>query len=201
MPQIKAIVQTTQTVTNAITTVYGDPISMDGALTLGIACVVDVNTPVAKTFPASDVNVATDTITVASHGFTTGLKTQVGNPGTLPSGISAVTDYFVIVVTSSTFKLASSLVNALAGTAIDIMSQGSGTNTITPVALAGANVKLQKSNDGTNWVDEGSPTNITADAVIPLEKVDPTFLFMRLAFAVTAGSFSSSNVILVKGPN
>jgi hypothetical protein len=106
-------------------------------------------------------------------------------------------------VSANTVAFASSLVNAQAGTKINLTSQGTSgaVNTFTPTSIAGATVKLQKSNDGTSWADEGSSTNITADAVLWLEKADPTANYMRLAFTITAGRFSTSNTIVVKGPN
>lgn len=151
----------------------------------------------------SAVVVATDRITITAHGYTTGDKVQATTDGTLPAGLTTSTDYFVIAIDANTIQLASSLANALAGTQIDLTNQGSSgaTNNIVPTALAGATVKLQKSNDGTNWSDEGSATSITATSLNWLEKADPTGIYMRLAFTVTAGQLSSSNVYVVKGPN
>lgn len=84
------------------------------------------------TFAAADVTTGTDQITVAANSeLITGRKVQIANPGTLPTGISAATDYYIIVVDSTHIKLATSLANAVAGTAIDITAQGSGTNTAT----------------------------------------------------------------------
>lgn len=197
MARLKVIKEVTQTVTSIVTTAYSDAINLEGISIFSAECVVDVNTPSAKTFTADN---ATEIFTAAAHGFPTGLKLQVSNSGGgLPAGLSAVTDYFVISVTANTFKLATSLANALAGTNLEITTDGTGTQTATPTALAGANVKLQKSNDNSNWVDEGSATNITADGNVFLEKVDPASKFMRVAYTLTAGSLSASNVIIGKG--
>lgn len=201
MPQIKAIFQGTQTVTSITSTTNGAAVDVTGALTFSAQVNADVNTPTNKTFAAAAVNVNTEVITLSNHAYPTGLKVQISNPGTLPTGISGTTDYFIINLTTSTFQLASTLLNAQAGTPINITAQGSGTNTVEVTALAGGAVKLQKSNDGTNWSDEGSATNITADAVIYLEKAAPTSIFMRLSYTLTAGSYSASSVVAVKGPN
>lgn len=159
-----------------------------------------VDTPANKTFLAAAVTIdPTNTITIASHGFTTALKVQISNPGTLPTGISAVTDYFVIVVDANTIKLASSALNAVAGTAISITNIGSGTNTVNVTALAGASIKLQQSNDGDNWSDLGSATSITATAVIYLEKDRPTSRFVRQYLTLTAGHITCSSEVLIKG--
>ena len=48
----------------------------------------------------------------------------------MPGGLSAAVSYYAIVATSNTIKLASSRVNALGGSDIDIQSSGSGTITV-----------------------------------------------------------------------
>lgn len=308
MPQIKVLSQQTQTTGEMTDTTYGAAVALDGALTYGAQCVVDVDTPAAKTFnsgvaallavqdltytavlrgtagnsitiaytaggtagaevvtvvgsaisvqietgvstatqvrtainasaaaialiscaitgtgstaqvtaaaaplatgAASAVDTSTEYITIASHGLTTGLKGQLTTTGTLPTGLSTGTDYFVISINANTIQLASSLANAQAGTPINLTSQGSSgaVNTFTPTAIAGASVILQKSCDApdvspTNWSDEGSASNITVDANVYLEKINPTGNWMRLKFVITAGRMSSSNTIVVKGPN
>lgn len=202
MSVIKSIVDQNLEVNDITGTTYSDWVDVQGAITFSAQCVVDVNTPIAKTFAAADVDVSGDFITLAAHGYPTGLKVQISNPGTLPVGISAATDYFVISLSTNTFALATSLALALAGTKLPITGQGVGTNTITPTALAGASVKLQKTNDvNVTPSDEGSATNITVDAVVWLEKVNPSSKYMRVAYTLTAGSMSSDNYVLVKGPN
>jgi hypothetical protein len=49
---------------------------------------------------------------------------------TLPAGLSLATDYFIIKVSDTTCKFATSYANAVAGTAIDITSTGTGVHTI-----------------------------------------------------------------------
>lgn len=89
------------------------------------------------TFASTDVTVATDLITVtASPELITGRKVQLTTTGTLPTGLSLATDYYIIAISSTTIKLASSRANAVAGTAIDITGQGSGTNTATGTLTA-----------------------------------------------------------------
>lgn len=86
----------------------------------------------------SGVNPTTDTITAtANHGFTTGDGPfRMMSTGTLPGGVAGTTetygkhgstDYWVIVVDSTNVKLATSRANAIAGTAVDLTSVGSGT--------------------------------------------------------------------------
>ena len=83
-------------------------------------------------FVDGDVTVGTDTIAETAHGLETGDIVQLSTTGTLPSPLAAATDYYVIRVDADNFKLASSLENAEAGTAIDITSAaGGGTHTVT----------------------------------------------------------------------
>ena len=51
--------------------------------------------------------------------------------GVLPAGLSAATTYFAIDVSSNTIKVASSLANSEAGTAINITDAGTGVHTLT----------------------------------------------------------------------
>lgn len=81
---------------------------------------------------------ATDIITLASANdtlvFQTGDRVQLTTSGALPAGLSLATNYFVIPYqrkTTKRIKLASSLANALAGTAVNFTTTGSGTMTIT----------------------------------------------------------------------
>lgn len=72
----------------------------------------------------TSVNATTDECTLAAHGFMTGnpVRTTVS-----VDGLTANTTYYVIRSSSSVFKLASSIANAFAGTAVDL----TGTTNIT----------------------------------------------------------------------
>lgn len=131
---------------------------MDRNRYVAIQATYSDDAPSADTFVDGDVDVDENTITLTAHEFKTGLKVAATTSGTLPGGLSA-TDYFVIVVDENTIKLATSLANAEAGTAVDITSAaGGGTHTLTPATSAGNVLKLQSSNDGTNFEDLGSYT-------------------------------------------
>jgi hypothetical protein len=151
---------------------------------------------------ASTIDVDANTITIASHDFSSGLKGQLTTTGTLPAGLALATDYFVIVVDSDTIKLASSLNNANDGTAINITNQGSdsGTHTFTATSLAGASVKLQCSLDESVWFDiSGATATITGNEDnLLLEKIDPTYRFIRAVHTITAGQLSQSTTFLTK---
>lgn len=75
----------------------------------------------------------TETFTSTAHGMATGYGpiTVSNSGGALPTGLSAVTNYWVINITADTFKLATSLANALALTNLSISTDGTGTQTLT----------------------------------------------------------------------
>lgn len=77
----------------------------------------------SHTFTAVD---AGDVFTVTAHGLATGDGPFefVAGSGALPTGISAATPYWVIVLTADTFNVATSKANALAGTVNMISSTG-----------------------------------------------------------------------------
>lgn len=82
----------------------------------------------------SAVDTALDTVTGASHSRHTGDgPAQVTTTGTLLGGLAVSMNYWLIVVDANTLKFATSAVNAHAGTAIDLTSTGSGTNTIVDI--------------------------------------------------------------------
>ena len=81
------------------------------------------NLPSAKSFTTGDVNTGTDTITVAAHGYSNGDSVVFATNGTLPTGLSAETVYYIINAATNTFKV--SLTSG--GSAVDITTTGSGT--------------------------------------------------------------------------
>jgi len=91
------------------------------------------------TFLSANVTPVTETInTVTAHGYVQGdgpLRIRAGVGG-LPAGLSSVQDYWVIYLTTTTFKLATTAALAAAGTAVDITSTvGTGPHTIGATGL------------------------------------------------------------------
>ena len=82
----------------------------------------------SKNFVGADVNTTTDTITIASHGFSEGQSVQFRNatPGNLPGGLTQSKTYYILNRTVNTFQV--SLTNG--GAAVDLTSTGSGTHTV-----------------------------------------------------------------------
>lgn len=189
----KVLLENTETLPTFASVTNSSWIETTKLTAMSIQAVIDVNTPTAKTFTA---DAATEIFTATAHGFVTGLKTQVSNSGgALPAGLSAVTDYFVIKIDANTFYLATSLANALAGTNLLITTNGTGTQTITPTAIAGASIKLQETNDTdlTPADVASSSQNITADATLILQY--PSLgrcKYVRTQTNLTAGSMSQT---------
>jgi len=77
----------------------------------------------------TDVCTYTSTTSTPSN-ILTGTRVRLTTTTTLPAGLSLATDYYVIRVSDTTFKLATSYANAVAGTAINITDAGTGTHTI-----------------------------------------------------------------------
>ena len=78
--------------------------------------------------PVVTADAATDRLTFEYRDdrLFTGDGVQVETSGTLPSGISAATTYYAIRISGGEIQLATSYANAMAGTAINITSSGSG---------------------------------------------------------------------------
>ncbi|MBY0395015.1 MAG: tail fiber protein [Thermoleophilia bacterium] len=95
-------------------------------------------TTYADLFDALNPVVGTATVTLASpgvftrtaHGLFTGQQVYLTTTGALPTGLAQNTNYWAIRVTADTFRLATSLANALAGTAINTSGSQSGTHTV-----------------------------------------------------------------------
>mgnify|MGYP007100045031 CR=1 FL=1 len=95
----------------------------------------------ATAFLFSDVDTTANTIAVASNNtLYTGQKVRFTTTGGLPAPLSAGVDYYVIRISATSIKLATSRDNALGSsgsgstgtiTAIDITTQGTGTHTLT----------------------------------------------------------------------
>mgnify|MGYP000894826718 FL=1 len=78
----------------------------------------------------TDIMTYTSTANIPSN-ILTGTRVRLTTTTTLPAPLATATDYYVIRVSDTTFKLATSYANAIAGTAIDITTTGTGTHTIT----------------------------------------------------------------------
>lgn len=81
-------------------------------------------------FLGSSINTGTDQVTVTGHNLATGFGPfQFTSTDTLPAGLSADTNYWLIVIDENTVRFATSYTNALSGTYVDITDIGVGTTT------------------------------------------------------------------------
>lgn len=193
-----AITNVTSTATSEVFNeqVYGS----SGLTSLVLDGTVDVNTPdaavSASASQVTDANPGLLFTNTTANGFALGLVVQFTTSTTLPTGISAATDYYVIPVTTTTYFVATSLANALAGTAVDYTNTGTGDQTATPVALAGATLILQASNDNeATWSTVPNSTwTITADGSFKFELDYIRYASFRAYVAMTTGMLTFSKL-------
>lgn len=87
--------------------------------------------PISQSFATTDVNTDTDVITLPdATAFTTGKPIIFGSTGAVPTGLTAGTTYYAINVSGTTIKVATSLLNATIGSAVDITAAGSGVHRV-----------------------------------------------------------------------
>ena len=95
----------------------------------------------AKTVTAANTTHAADTMTIANHGFATGLRVVYTHEGgTAVAGLADGASYYVIKVDANTIKLATTEVNAAAGTAINITGDGNDAQKITKYGSYGGDI-------------------------------------------------------------
>lgn len=157
---------------------------------------------------ASKVNPVTNSVSITNHGQSTGSKGQLTTTSALPTGLSTSTDYFIIKVDADNVKWASSLANAMAGTAITMTSSGVGTQTFTPTTSTGNIIKGQFSNDGVTGTDI-TPTNFpglptasvtvaTSTGAVTWDLQRPMSRYLHIVFTPSAGQITFSVLINVK---
>jgi hypothetical protein len=97
-----------------------------------------------STFTAATDDILTSTGSIGFINLFPYTRVQFTTTTTLPAGLSLATDYYIIKLTDTTCKVATSYANAVAGTAVDITSTGTGThtmNTLYPRYTSGAGVQ------------------------------------------------------------
>jgi hypothetical protein len=154
-------------------------------------------TGVQTTGGVGGVNLTADTVYTAAHGLATGTLGRMTTTTALPTGLSLLTDYYVIRVSANEYAFADSLAHAQAGTKINLTGRGTGTHTFTPTALS-ASTKLQKSLDGSNWVDVANgetllganSQTISADGSYIWTLPDCPFPYIRQTVTIAAGQLT-----------
>lgn len=89
-------------------------------------------TPSGSASGTFTVTVATPAVfTASAHGMQTGYVVTFSTTGALPTGLTAGTAYYVNVVSSSTFNVATTMANLVAGTYVATTGTQSGTHSFT----------------------------------------------------------------------
>jgi hypothetical protein len=145
--------------------------------------------PATKDFASTDVSATADTINISSHGYKTGLLVTATTTGALPTGLDNTTNYYVSVVDASTIALSTSRANAIAGTKINIAADGSGTNSLKPTAIAGLDVHLEVSIDGSNYFDVAGSTLAAAGSTM-MSYSNIAYPYVRVESTLTAGQIT-----------
>lgn len=154
---------------------------------------------------AADVEVvaASDAITIVDHGWQTGVRVNyLDGGGTQVVGLVDTTDYYVIRLTSSTIKLASSFANALAGTAIAI-SDGVGAAHSLTTAITATYIGNNGSTATVKLVTNGQAnlTAILSDTIEESVSVGETCVFdapSDIAWASCGEGISSERTMKIK---
>jgi len=152
----------------------------------------------------TDVCTWTSTANIPSNVLT-GTKVRLTTTTTLPAGLALATDYYVIALSSTTFSLATSYANAVAGTAINITDAGTGTHTVTwllPRYTNGAGLNAMFFNPAATAMGAGTPNlslNYTNSAqvasratptVLPVGKTAATNSHILYTGATGAGKYN-----------
>jgi hypothetical protein len=94
------------------------------------------HTVINATTVVSSVSPGSNALTITGHPFVNGqpvrLSSPIGLGSSLPGGLDGGTDYWVIRIDAEAIALATSYVDALAGTRIDITSAGTGSFSVDP---------------------------------------------------------------------
>lgn len=158
----------------------------------------------ANSLGTATVTIATPgVVTRAGHGLATGQVVYLTTTGALPTGLTASEPYFVIYVDANTFRLATTLANAQAGTAINTSGTQSGVHTLYTASYSDATAGLSVSATGIPpTVGEATTGVVIATASTTVAgKVDiswpatPVPLTLTV-YAVTYTVYDSSEAVL-----
>lgn len=109
---------------------------------------------------ATDICTYTSTVNSPAN-ILTGTRVRLTTATTLPGNLALITDYYVIKLSDTTFKLAETAADARAGIAVDISDAGTGTHTIhwlLPRYTNGAGVQAIFFNNNATPLGAGTPS-------------------------------------------
>ena len=146
-----------------------------------------------KTFSS----VSFDAFSISDHGYKTGLKVRFTTTGTLPTGLSLLTDYYLIRISDNTLMVASSQTNATEGDYLTI-SGGSGTHTVNVQASLPSYIKIEGTLDDSDKWFEVALQEI-GDTVQRIEHEAVFFYKMRCSIINESGQRQIYSKIMTKG--
>lgn len=190
---------------SAVSNVLSEEVAGGSIASLVYAGTVNTTNPsAAVSASASQVTSSSGLLftTTGAHNLSFGLVVQFTTSNALPTGISLATNYWVVPISATTYKVATSLANAIAGTVVAYTNTGTGNQTATAVAISGATVKLQGSNDNQQtWFDvPNSSQSITASGSFVFELDYVRYAAFRSKIDLTTGQIVfTANQIGYKG--
>lgn len=147
-------------VTAAATTV---PFTLQLIDVLGFMRVTTVTTTSAQSVVRTNTFTASSSsglLLTYANDWSNYQKVQFTTTGTLPTGLSLATDYWLVRVSATTARVATTYANALAGTVVAFTDAGSGTHTLTcrlPRYSSGAGVQAMFFNPAATALGAGTP--------------------------------------------
>ena len=157
-----------------------------------IASFAPVATAVAA-FTNGAINVTSDQIVVAAHGYKTGQAvTFTATVASLFDALATANTYYIILNDANTVQLATSRANAASATYIDfLVNSTAGTYTFTPATLTACYVWKQVSMEGTTYFDvAGSTTTVSGTVSLTWDANNYGYKYSRLNITMTGGQIT-----------
>jgi hypothetical protein len=152
--------QLLSTSTNIAQAQNSGPANMDRLKMADITAVVAGANPANIVFTGAVNDLCT---TATDNGFTSGVKVRFTTTGTLPAGLATGTDYYLAVISTTTFKVCTTQANVLTATYVDITNTGTGVHTVSVQTTLAGTLKLQKTNSTDDEISKGTAVWVDLD--------------------------------------
>lgn len=172
--------------------VVSEVLSLDDSLGFSVAYKKTDSILTNKTFDTVSLNA----FSISAHGYKTGLKVRFTTSGTLPTGLSLATDYYLIAISENTLMVADTQQNASDGVFLTI-SGGSGTHTVSVQTFLPCYVKLEGSLDNEEWFQIGLQE--IGNVCQNLEYEKAFFHYLKVTFLNESGQRNVYLKTMIKG--